>query len=258
MVPILVLVPLVAVASMPDAFDSRTQWPECTSPVRDSGDRQSGGCASEWAMTAAQTLQTNLCVLGKQAPVLSAAEVGSCNPKVANLLCTNWITDTAWYYVDQFGLHEEDCLPYTGRCVSPGICQDCRNASEAGCCTNASAASDVHKCPVPSSTWNGDDGLKQAIVQGGATQVTITMMADLWSYTGGIYNPMPGPPERAELAIKLVGWGREDGEFYWIAENTWGPNWGENGYFRVTNNAGSHFIQMSDGRACIDNRTALI
>jgi len=239
----------VVLATFPDTFDARTQWPECVTPVRDSADRQSGGCASEWAMSATQTLQTNLCVLGKKSPVLSATEVGSCNAKVSNLLCNNWVTTTAWYYINQFGVRSEDCLPYSGLALDIDACQTC---------TNTSATGEVYNCPVASSQWESDDDLKQAIMQGGAVQVTITMMPNLWDYTDGIHNPMPAAPERAELAIKLVGWGVDGQDFYWIAENTWGPNWGKNGYFYVTNNAGSNFISMSSGLACIQNATVSV
>lgn len=236
----------VTLVAFPESFDARQQWPQCVTPVRDAGDAASGGCASEWAMSATQTLQTNLCVLGQHAPTLSAEEVGSCNPKVSNLLCNNWIINTAWYYIDQFGVHSEDCLPYTGESLHLDACQ---------ACTNSSASDDVYKCPVASSQWSHDDGLKQAIMQGGAVQVTILMIRDLWDYTGGIYNPMPQAPERAELAIKLLGWGVDGEKSYWIAENTWGSSWGDNGYFRVTNNAGSNFIAISSGLACIQNLT---
>jgi len=246
MAPVLFTALPLTLAAFPDSFDAREQWPECVAPVRDCGDRASGGCASEWAMSAAQTLQTNLCVMGKPTPALSAEEVGSCSPKVSNLLCTNWIIPTAWYYIDQYGVRAEDCLPYTGRALSLDACQ---------ACTNSSAADDVYKCPVASTKSSDDDGWRHAIMQGGAVQVVITMMPELWSYTGGIHNPMPSAPERAELAIKLVGWGLEGQEFFWIAENTWGTEWGEKGYFRVTNNAGSNFIQMHDGYSCIQNGT---
>ena len=34
-------------------------------------------------------------------------------------------------------------------------------------------------------------------------------------------------------ALTLVGWGEEDGVQYFIGLNSWGKNWGENGYVRI-------------------------
>ena len=34
--------------------------------------------------------------------------------------------------------------------------------------------------------------------------------------------------------MKIVGWtSRMDGDEEWIVENSWGEDWGENGYIRV-------------------------
>jgi C1A family cysteine protease len=39
--------------------------------------------------------------------------------------------------------------------------------------------------------------------------------------------------EKVEHSITLVGYGEENGVKYWIGMNTWGTNWGDNGFFKI-------------------------
>ena len=34
-------------------------------------------------------------------------------------------------------------------------------------------------------------------------------------------------------AVRLVGWGEEGGTPYWTIANSWSPEWGEAGFFRI-------------------------
>ena len=34
-------------------------------------------------------------------------------------------------------------------------------------------------------------------------------------------------------AVRLIGWGVENDVKYWIAANSWGKTWGENGFFKI-------------------------
>jgi len=52
------------------------------------------------------------------------------------------------------------------------------------------------------------------------------------SYKGGIYEHVSGARQGGH-AVKLVGYGVENGVNYWIIANSWGPAWGESGFFRI-------------------------
>merc|ERR1712130_704127 len=220
----------------------------CATPVRNVGVTQQGGCASEWAMTVVQTFQTNLCVMGQPTPQLSVTEAGSCYPGLTDNLCRDWVPNTAWSYIEKYGVHSEACIPYTRVNLPRYIC----DAIE---CTNTSATDEVYRCPVATTGPVSDADIKAAIMQAGAVTMTITMLSDLWTWTDGIYNPAPAAPERQGFPISVVGWGVDGEKFYWIAKNSWGRDWAQDGFFRVTNRANSKFIAVDPGHVCMWNGT---
>lgn len=50
-------------------------------------------------------------------------------------------------------------------------------------------------------------------------------------------------------AVRLVGWGvdKVTAMPYWLIANSWGPDWGENGFFRIRRGTNEAFIEsMTD------------
>lgn len=56
-------------------------------------------------------------------------------------------------------------------------------------------------------------------------------------YLQGVFTGKCGTD--VDHGVVIVGYGTENGVDYWMVRNSWGSDWGEDGYFRVERNVGS-------------------
>ena len=74
--------------------------------------------------------------------------------------------------------------------------------------------------------------IKTELMTNGPMEVAFDVYEDFMTYKSGIYQHVTGA-RLGGHAVKLVGWGVENGVEYWKIANSWNEDWGENGYFRI-------------------------
>lgn len=138
------------------------------------------------------------------------------------------------------GVVEEDCFPY-----DQGRTADC------------GASCDSPSMEVRLSSWgripcNDVEAIKSAILTYGPVDAAVMATDAFSAYSGGIYNDLnqtcPGSPcyfTTTNHAVVLVGW--NDADQAWILRNSWGPNWGEGGYMRISYRAARVACEVTYG-----------
>ena len=79
------------------------------------------------------------------------------------------------------------------------------------------------------------DGIKREIMTHGPVLGQLNPYTDLLTYSEGVYSRSNDAFKfQGNHVVKIVGWESSvDGGDAWIVENTWGADWGENGYARI-------------------------
>jgi hypothetical protein len=74
------------------------------------------------------------------------------------------------------------------------------------------------------------DAMKAWITQRGPLIAAVAVHEDFYGYFNGVYHHIAGPLEGGHC-VTVVGF--DDAAGYWIAQNSWGTRWGEDGWFRI-------------------------
>lgn len=71
-------------------------------------------------------------------------------------------------------------------------------------------------------TASGEKAIQQMIMQGGPVETAFTVYSDFELYTKGIYKHVSGSAAGGH-AVRMVGWGVDNGVKYWKIANSWNP-----------------------------------
>jgi len=225
--------------ALPTQFDSATNWPQCWTMTQI---RDQSACGSCWAFGAVEAMSDRTCIfLGKNISLSSAAMAFCCSS--CGFGCGGGYPTAAWQYYQTVGVVEEGCWPYPFPSCDhhiPGSKNPCPpneypSANCAGKCQSAwngpNWNNDLH---FASSVYtaSGESDIMQEIFKNGPVETAFTVYEDFLTYKSGVYQHTTGG-ELGGHAVKMVGWGVENGTPYWKVANSWNPSWGDKGYFKI-------------------------
>lgn len=177
--------------------------------------------------------------------------------------CGGGRLDDVWRFLLDSGVPSESCSPYR-HCPRPtdascgsrltGLRLDAQSVSDdegpgTGVCSAACAsgskmelfrAASAYAVAPPADV----EGLQRELLARGPVQVAFFVFSDFHNYRGGVYFRTPaafGP--LGGHAVRFLGWGavpiwtssggNRSIVDYWLAANSWSPEWGVGGFFKI-------------------------
>ncbi|KAI6217633.1 Cathepsin X [Aphelenchoides besseyi] len=156
--------------------------------------------------------------------VLSCAVSGGCHGGAAE--------EVFQYALDNNGIPPETCNPYQakdGNCDKLARCFTCSPTE--GCYPIQNYT--TYTISNYGNLKGGPEKMKAEIYHHGPIACGIAVDDVFEAYSGGVYKTN-GTSGAINHLIEVAGFGvDEKGVKYWIARNSWGTPWGENGWFRI-------------------------
>jgi hypothetical protein len=182
----------------------------------------------------------------------------------------------AWRYLYLFGTTTEDCIPYNknikGETTFDSLSQYSRDEKLPLCSMMAGIIGDMcadssenlitgdeygtparfyrclHFYSIAGTPKDGgsDEDICYDIFLRGPVSTGISIYPDFFRFDAkkDIYEWNGKGEQIGGHAVAIVGWGEDKGKKYWIVRNSWGENWGRNGYFYMVR--GKNNCQIED------------
>lgn len=169
-----------------------------------------GSCGSCWTFAAAATFEAYSSINNNGVPKLSEQELvdcvtkcSGCNGGLANL-AYDWLVDTKFIPLDKYPYHAANEVCKAQQLQDEGVANDRGSGL----------------------IVSGEDGILHRLGHEGP--VSISIDASVWkTYTGGVLDSGCGMSTNHAVVVAAF-----ENDAY-IIRNSWGENWGENGFIRL-------------------------
>ncbi|XP_051245995.1 cathepsin S-like [Dicentrarchus labrax] len=184
--------------------------------------KMQGSCGSCWAFSAVGALEGQLKKSRGDLMSLSPQNLVDCSIKYGNHGCNGGFMANAFQYViKNQGINSDAAYPYIGK---RGRCKYNSQYRAANCSSYAF---------VP----EGDESaLKASLAKIGPISVAIDASRPKFVfYRHGVYRDHTCT-HHVNHGVLVVGYGTERGQDYWLVKNSWGINYGDEGYIKMARN----------------------
>ncbi|UVC49732.1 cysteine proteinase precursor [Theileria orientalis] len=177
-------------------------------PVKDQG-RSCGSC---WAFSSVGSVEAVYRLYKDVTYDLSEQELVNCDQYSSG--CNGGLPYTALEYVHSNGISFSSDLPYDG------VDEPC-------------TPNELEKVFIDSLVvTNGVDILNKSLVLS-PTVVGIAVDTEMKFYKSGVYTGKCANEQNHAVLLVGEGYDEESKKRYWVIKNSWGKDWGENGYIRM-------------------------
>jgi C1A family cysteine protease len=217
-----------------------------------------GNCGSSWAFSTAGVASDRLRIHsnGVHNETLSPQHFISCNNDHGQHGCGSGHVDRAWWFMRKVGVVNLQCFPYTsGNSKTSKNCPLPRTyaALKKATCPEKGAKLKVYQASPPYKIAPNEQQIMAEIIKNGPVQAVMEVKEDFYMYKTGVYrHSLPAEYQSASQrqahfhSVRLLGWGTDESDQerplkYWLCANSWGTDWGEDGFFRIqrgTNESG--------------------
>jgi cathepsin H len=185
--------------------------------------KNQGSCGSCWTFSTVGSLESHWNILGKGKNVtFSEQQLVDCAGAFENDGCKGGLPSHAFEYIRYAGGIESDITyPYT--------------AKDGSCVFRRSIAVGYVKQGSYNITQGDEVELAERLYNAGPISISFQVVNGFKNYISGVYTVQNCGTTTKDVnhAVLATGYGVEDGSPFWNVKNSWGPNWGNKGYFKI-------------------------